>query len=91
MKELQEQMDLQLISTLSAAITMAYKAEIKMEKKQKTFSARRNSWDNRSAPFQRKNTEFTKQIQANNRSTSKTKDDPQQKNIARNQDSRSSN
>lgn len=32
-EEIQQQMDLQLISTQSAAVSMIYKAEIKMEKR----------------------------------------------------------
>lgn len=43
--DIQEQMDLQLISTLWAAIYMAYKAKIKLDKRQKGSSSKKHTWD----------------------------------------------
>ena len=65
-EEIQELLDLQPISTLSRAISMAYKAEIRVEKKSKTGGSKRNTWER--PPFQRKNMEYGKQFQVGNSS-----------------------
>lgn len=72
-------MDLQPISTLSAAITMAYEAETKMEKKQKSAATKRNTWDKSYDNYQRRNSNSSRQFQISSTSTSKAREEHQVK------------
>lgn len=68
---LKKQLDLQPTSTLPTAISMAYKAEVKVENRSKSSCSKKHVWER---PFyQRKNMEGGKQFQVG--SSSKTKEE----------------
>ena len=62
-EDIYEQLDLQPIATLLAAILMAFKAEWKLEKRQKNSGIEKNLWEKAFAPYQRKNYDNAKQAQ----------------------------
>ncbi|TYK13853.1 uncharacterized protein E5676_scaffold832G00370 [Cucumis melo var. makuwa] len=62
-EDIHEQVDLQPIATLLAAISMAFKAEMKLEKRQKNNGTKKNKWDKTFTPYQRKNYDNVRQVQ----------------------------
>ena len=72
-EDIHEQLDLQPIATLLAAISMTFKAELKLEKRQKNSGTKKNQWEKSFTPYQRKNYDTNKQVQGF--STSRAKEE----------------
>lgn len=58
---------------------MAYEAETKMEKKQKSAATKRNTWDKSYDNYQRRNSNSSRQFQISSTSTSKAREEHQVK------------
>ena len=70
-ENIHEQLDLQPIATLPATISMVFKAELKLEKRQKNSGTKKNQWEKAFIPYQRKNYDNTKQAQGSGTSKAK--------------------